>query len=465
MNHLLNYSINQIKSLYDFYSSQRVSVEEHVKANINKYKYGFLLHLFFASQSGEDVVLSEKGEQIISEMLDEFEKISCDDGGPARFEYRLKNDFVIEEGDEIDPNKARDGVMRLLQQPDILSESVLMMLIVKYEESISRLYRYLITKYPQAYLSERRISYSELMSFGSSIEEVKELFTSKEVDEFMRRPISDWYSTFSKKQKADFQLMDDLFEQFKEVYYRRNLFVHNQGIVNESYLSGVSQPSAIAGEVLKVDGEYLENAFMLTQLMLIDTFFGLRKVSDSQQEMIEWVTDFGYQCLIEKKWSQAKYVFKVLLASKDLNSFERIIAQVNYWIAIKNEEGIEAIRSDVESLDVSAMQLQFAVAKAALLNKNAKVRQLLDECVESNEIPAYYIQTWPLLNEFRASDEYARFVEDHRDYLEVGEYETPKKIEGELRSKESSDVDELFRESKAERLATTEIAEQESQTD
>lgn len=86
-------------------------------------------------------------------------------------------------------------------------------------------------------------------------------------------------------------------------------------------------------------------------------------------------------------------------------------------------EGISNIQTEVNSFDVSAMQLQFAVAKSALLDKHKEVAALLDQCLETGEIPAYYIKTWPLLNEFRASSEYIEFVDRHRDELDIVEYE------------------------------------------
>ena len=127
-----------------------------------------------------------------------------------------------------------------------------------------------------------------------------------------------------------------------------------------------------------------------------------------------------------------------------MQSIDQLIAKVNYWIAVKNLNGIDAIQQEVKNLDTSAMQLQFSVAKAALLDENDKLTDLLDECLKTNEIPAYYIKTWPLLNEFRNSEYYDTFVDKHRENMNIGEYETPSSNDALLLSESEKDSNELL---------------------
>ncbi len=425
MTELLRNSIRRIDNLYDYYLVQEESVNKYVCKSVKKYKYGIILDKFFASQIHPEieVSLSDKEEEVIAEMLEDYEICNSNESNYFRIRYKLKDDFTVDDGYIIDPVKSREDYSRLTQQPRILSESVLIMLLVMYEDAISSIYKYLIDKYPQAFLSDKSIKYSELISMNSNIEEIKQRFIDKEIDGIMREPISNWYDSFKKRQKASFLFAENLFEEFKEIYYRRNIIVHNQGIVNDIYLSNIKNPNVRTGERLNVDSHYIEKAFSITNLILVDTFFGLRRVADDNDELSDWISEYGYNCLVEKKWKQAQYIFQVLLQDEKMKDIDRFIAQINYWIAIKNIEGVSAIQKEVISLDVSAMKIMFSVAKEALLDNHQKVSDLLDICLEKREIPAYYIQTWPLLNEFRACDEYKRFVERHRDEMEIGEYE------------------------------------------
>ena len=148
------------------------------------------------------------------------------------------------------------------------------MLLVKYEDAIAGIYRYLLEAFPQAYLSDKSITYSELVSYDSDIDETKEKFIAKEIDEFMRLPLSEWYKSFESKQKALFFFEDNVFDQFKEVYYRRNLVVHNQGVVNEIYKKNIPNCSVELGERLFINEEYLSQAFLVARKVLIGTVWG-----------------------------------------------------------------------------------------------------------------------------------------------------------------------------------------------
>lgn len=419
---LLKNSINQIDNLFDYYLSQEKAINQSINDKLKKYKYGITLVRFFLAQAHpeKNIQIKPDEENIIERMLDEFEIIKNDES--IRIKYKLKDSFSVKEEYELNPNIAKEEVMRLLQQPAILSESVLMMLLIKYEDSISKLFRYLIEKIPGAFLSDKKITYSELMSMESNIDEIKNRFVDREIDEIMREPISSWYDSFQKRQKVNFLFEDNIFNKFKEIYYRRNLVVHNQGIVNDSYLGGVNSASVKLGDKLIVNKEYLKSAFSLTNMILIDTYFGMRKFSTNKDELVNWIIDYGYDCLVEKKWNQAKYIFKVILQDKDMQSLDTLVCRINYWIAIKNIDGIDAIKKEVDSLDVSALQLSFHVAKAALLDDNKTVLENLEKCIDNNEISSHYIKTWPLLEGFRNSDEYQILIDKYKEYMEIDEF-------------------------------------------
>ena len=428
MTDLLKNAINQIDNLNDYFVNQYDYVLKRVNKNKDKYKYGILLDKFFYNQMNPETTVdfSSEEESIVKELLADYNiKEDENNSDTIQVSYKLNESFD-KEGFETDPIKAREALISLFQQPDFLSESVLMMLLIKYEDSISRLYRYVIEKHPQAFLSKKSITYSDLLSMKSDIEEIKKRFVDDEIDAIMREPIDDWYSSFNSKQKATFLFEDNLFDDFKEIYYRRNLVVHNQGIVNDIYLSYVKNTKAEKGQKLFVDRKYLDRAFSLTSLMLVDTFFGLRKIADDKNELVEWIINsYGFKCLQEKKWEMAKYLYKVVLQDESILSADLIVAKINYMIAIKNIDGVDAIRDEVNNLDVSALKLTFVAAKSALLNEYEQVSDILDKCLEKNEIDSPSIKTWPLFNEFRESDEYIQFVERHKEEFDFGEYTAP----------------------------------------
>ncbi|MGO5444377.1 hypothetical protein ACTQXY_12825 [Faecalimonas sp. LCP19S3_D12] len=257
-NFLLENTIDKIQNLQEYYEKQISNIETRLKAEKEKYKYGVLLDKYFFSKSMD--IEDELTEEEISEVNKIVE--TCDvgkreDGVVVR--YKLKNISDLDKKYELDPRIATREYFKLFEQPRIHSESTLMMLLIRYEEAISGIFKYILMKYPEAYLKEKTITYSELMSIDTDIAEVKKHFIEKEAEDFMRLPIGEWYNTFVQKHKVKFDFGDDEFEKFKEVYYRRNLIVHNQGKVNEIYLKSIDpclSGSAQKGQILDVDREY-----------------------------------------------------------------------------------------------------------------------------------------------------------------------------------------------------------------
>lgn len=425
---LLRDALDSIDNLHDYYNSQKKYVKDYVVGNLERYKYGVIIDRYFWKKmvNLSEYEISEKEQEEIDKIILDYAIEEKEDGYVVYYKLNPAIDFSEY---EMDPQIAKTKFIKLIQQPSILNESMIMMLLVKYEEAIAGVYRFLLEVYPQAYLSSKSITYAELVSMESNIEEIKEKFIDKEIDEFMRLPISDWYKSFETKQKAKFEFKDDDFEKFKEVYYRRNLIVHNQGIVNEIYKNNISSCNVEIGERLEVDESYLNSAFSYARKIVIGTIWGLRKIADDVNELNDYLFGYGYDCLKMEKWDIAEYIFEILITDKKQREIDIICEQINMWISIKNGKGLDEIRGDVEKLDVSAMQKQFAVAKYALLEDFDKVNMYLEETIDK-DIPAWCVDEWPLLKQYRSSSQYQDFVSSHRDLFETKGYEPNKETVG-----------------------------------
>ncbi len=419
--YLLKDAITDIETLQEYYCSQKEFVHAYVKENIRKYRYGVLLDRFFMKKAFEldDIVVTDNEQKIISKMLAEYHIDEKEDGKVIMYKLNPEKDFSAY---EMNPYVARINSFKLVQQPNVLSESTIMMLLVKYEDAIAGIYRYLLEAFPNAYLSDKSITYSELVSFDTDIEEIKERFINKEIEEFMRLPISEWYKSFESKQKAKFIFDENEFDKFKEVYYRRNLIVHNQGVVNEIYMKNVPTCSVDLGERLHVGEEYLNQAFLLARKVLIGTVWGLRKTAEDIEDLDYYLFDFGYNCLKNQEWELAKYVFSMLLTEDNQPDSEKMCEQVNLWIALKNLYGVERIENDIKDLDVSALQTKFSIAKYALLDEFDSVSLLLEDAIET-EVPVWCVKEWPLFNQYRQSEEYKRFVEKNKELFDTEGYQ------------------------------------------
>ena len=423
-------SIRDMEALQECYNWQYCSLDKHIKEEIRKYIYGKCLDRFLLKvvTESEEIIITEEEQKVLDSILDDYNIVELDNGEKL-VQYKIKKSFNPPKDYEMNPHKARREYAKLAQQLDIQNDSAIMMLLVRYENCISGIYRFLLNNYPKAYLSNKSITYTELIECSTDIESIKAKFVEKEVDEFMRMPLSDWYKTFESKHKANFNYISEEMKAFREIYYRRNIIVHNQGIANDIYVLNSGNKNVEIGDRLIVDNRYINSAFEITVKVLIGTLWGLRKLADDKENICDELFDYGYRYLLEEKWELAKFINGLLLTDEDQSAADIMCERVNRWIAIKNLEGVGEINDEVNALDVSAMGLQFVIAKYALLDDFQKVSYYLEKAINDVLKPAD-IKEWPLLKQYRDSELYHEFVEKHASDFEIQGYANDDETEG-----------------------------------
>ena len=426
---LQNATIN-IESLKDYYLSQVDKITKSVEKEIKKYVPGMVVerYLFAMASHHEELLEGENGEkvkEVARRLVSDIEIGESEKTFSAS--YKLNEEFFKNNKWEMNPTKAAKEYQKLSVREEILNQSTLMMLLIKYEELIMGVFEYVITSYPNAYLKDKTLSYTEILEMDSKIEAVKEILLVREIDEIMRRPVSDWYKILSDKHKVDFKNLREIFEDFKVIYYRRNIIVHNNGIVNTIYINNVDKKkreNLKVGDVLTVDKAYLIKAFDLVYIMIYGTILNMSRISSDNLEIYNALQESAFQHMVDREWEISKFVYKNLLAEKsdDIPTADKEIWQVNYWISIKNADGLETIKEQISQHDVSVMEGKFKVAKACLLNEHSAVNELL-EIYLNNEIRALDIETWPLFLQYRKSKEYRDFRKKHTKDFEKQNYE------------------------------------------
>lgn len=422
---LLDSAITSIQNLENYYVSQIDSVTEQAKEEAEKYSYGVLLERFFYSKIFEntseanEIIFDEEDEEILENILDTYNVQQKENMGIVQ--YKIKNRSELEKKYELNPHKALLEYSKLVERPEILNNSTIMMLLVKYEEAISELLKYLINKYPNAYFNDKTITYAELISMNSDIKDIKKRFVEKEVEEIMRQPLSDWYKLFVSKHKAEFDVNSANFNDFKEIYYRRNLVVHNQNIVNESYLSNI-KTNLKKGEKIEIDKKYLTQAFKLTEMVIYDTFWALKKVSNAPVELQEVFFNRGFRHMLDSEWELSEHIYKLLKEEQQQNEADKICNMINYWISVKNQSRMEEILREIQEFDISATNQRFKVAKYALLDDYDNVSRILENTI-NNEVLVSHIEQWPLFIQYRESESYKEFRNKHKSLFEVQDYQ------------------------------------------
>lgn len=434
---LLEKAINDLDILQEYYEIQIDYIQKRVEEENQKYKYSIALEKFFFFNVIEEkgfnfpdkLEITDEEKKMVDQILEKYEFMDGEDG--IAISYKLKDTAkMLENQYELSPNKGLREYNKLQEQPRILGKTTLMMLIINYEEVIAGIFKQLISKYPNAYLTSKTMTYAEIMALDVSIKDIKKFFIDNEVETIMRMPLSDWYKIFETKHNAKFNFGKGIFEEFKEIYYRRNILVHNNGIVNRIYMDNVSEQfrdEIELGDDLDITLDYIKRAIDVTQMILYETFWSLRKVSDNREYLEQKLFDIGFEHMLQQKWHLSEFIYNNLKDEKEQNISSKTCNLINYWISLKNEGKFELIKKEIETFDVSAMDGQFKVAKYALLDDYEKVSYYLEQIIEKDMSPNT-VETWPLFIQYRLSGQYKEFKKLHADLFEIKQY-NPEEIE------------------------------------
>lgn len=421
----LKRSLLCIDSIGEYCESMDRYLVESIDKQMRKYNKALVIEKFFLSKIHEDaeIVLSSEEKSLIDRVLNDYEIKK--DGESISVTYQL-NRNAVSDTDEKNIGVAMDEARKLIQRPELLRESSLIMLLIRFEDAISGIVECLIRKYPEAYLSKKTISFSELISIGTDIENVKERFVRNQIEEFMRSSLSDWYKTLSGKHNVCFSFLEkDVFERFKEAYYRRNIIVHNGGVVNADYIKQTSNESVDVGEKLVVDREYIADTCSASKIVIIGTFWYLRDALGLGTSFERMLFDYGYECLVREQWDVARYINESLLENKNQDYSDILCEKINRWIAIKNNEGLDCIKDEIDGLDTSAMNPMYIAAKYALIDDFDMVTKCLDKAI-GHEVPAWTVKEFPLYRQYRDSVQYDEFVGRHEEMFSEENYEPNK---------------------------------------
>lgn len=300
------------------------------------------------------------------------------------------------------------------QQGDILRRGAIITLISHLEALIADLIHSFYTAYPEALPAEERtLTLAELREFGS-LADAEQSLVAKEVDAVLRDSLELQLRYFGKRPKLALDALDAILADLIEVDQRRNLYVHNRGVVNRLYLKKVGSEVAARmhaeeGKALRTDDEYLSSAIDTVFIVgVILSQLSWRKwhkdsVAAADAELIEVV----FEALSDQRYT---VVDKVALFAEKLpfhSDENRRIVIINHAIACRDTERKEAMEAVLSKCDWSACGLRFRIALAALRSDVDEVWRLVTRAAASEEIQRDDLEQWPLFRNIREQSDFA----------------------------------------------------------
>lgn len=171
----------------------------------------------------------------------------------------------------VDPETARSLLHAIASmakrspgQGPLLRRGALTTLLSFFEVLVSDLIQLFYSINPAALPADQKLSLADLRELGS-IEEAEESLASREAEKVLYRSLEDQLGHFSKELCVNLRPLDPELASFVEIGQRRNLLIHNNGVVNRQYLSRVADElieeyEIEQGETLRVREKYLTAA-------------------------------------------------------------------------------------------------------------------------------------------------------------------------------------------------------------
>ncbi len=415
---MADYFSSQLKISRAYYIMQYKNVEQASKKG-RKYNYlGAMIDFYLCKtvQGDTSFFETESGRKII-EMIQKTTTIEEIVTGESKsFSVKYNRELVSSKLNELNIQKASQEFEKYCQLIDIHNSNALVSLLIRLESFFQDYFEWLVKKYPDKYLQEKNIKYSEILKYD--FDGLKQQLTREAADAIMSQPLREWLRIIrSHKYKLD--SLNPYLEEFNEIYYRRNIIVHNKGEVNRMYLSNVRDCQTELGTQLHLDKSYILNAYSTAIIIIYGLLYAtLKSNPDDLLPYLSFLFNTGFNHMLEGDWKIGKFIFSTLSKDQNQEEIDIVLSQINLWICKKNSGEFKEIKDEITQTDYSAMNASIKMAKEMLLNNYDLGTYYLEEAIKSGQLSPDLVESWPIFIQYRKTKQYKQFKERHAVQIE-----------------------------------------------
>lgn len=306
-------------------------------------------------------------------------------------------------------------------QGHLLRQGAITSLLSTFEVLISEFIQHYYAMYPGKLPAKQALTLETLRELDSArVEDIETYLASSEADRLLYKNLKDQLAYFEELEVRIEPLKPEL-KHLTEVTQRRNLLVHNKGIVNRQYLSRVDDEligeyDIEQGKQLVVTERYLNAAIdtvyasglALTQLCWRTWDKASTATADSFV-----VQPILYDCLREKRFALANRIAERLKGARYASEPSKRRAVVNHAIALKELRLPNEMESVLSRMDWSSSSLDYTLALYALRDEDDEFYDLLPRAVRAEAVERWHLEEWPVYSHQRGTERFAQAVEEH----------------------------------------------------
>lgn len=296
------------------------------------------------------------------------------------------------------------------KQIKLIYNNSLVNLVSIYECSHTNILKCLFMKYPESIGSEKTLKISEIKMMGS-IEDAYNYLIEAELKDVMHKSVNDWHEYFNNKHKVKLEYFKFNKNNIVEIFERRNLIIHSNGVVNQIYCKNVDSSflnDIKIGDEIKVNNEYIENASVLLLTDFIYIFIQIWDKnkdlsSDENDEYETAISTIGFEYMCLDKYEISYYIYRMLLETKKVNAASKIVYELNYWICCKRLGNRDDVLNKISSVDYSAYDKDYQIGLAALKVDEDTLKALFEKS-DLNYMGKEELEEWPIFQWVRENE-------------------------------------------------------------
>jgi hypothetical protein len=305
---------------------------------------------------------------------------------------------------------------------ELLYKNSLISFLSSVEWFFAQILHYYYDKFPDsAGINEKNLKLSDLKSF-QTIKDAEKYLIEVKIEEVLRGNFESWIELLKKDLKLGLGYIDNMKDELVEIYQRRNLLVHNGGIVNSIYITKVKEElikDLEIGDPINVNKDYLDNSIWKLQLSFILVGAELWKKLDSEDKKRgDILTDIVYENVLKSRWEIADGISYFIINDAKMGTTDKLVSQLNNWLCKKRMNRYDTVKKDIDKADFSDKKEIFQLALAALKEDKESFFRLLPIALDSKQINIKRLEEFPILEEMRATEEYSKFKSESKYFKE-----------------------------------------------
>lgn len=331
-------------------------------------------------------------------------------------------DKEVKNKEYVDPMIARFHKIKYSEYNKCMENAALNSLIVLFEDFLSDTYRLLVMHSPEKYFKSKQINLFDVIK-AKDINDV----INNQIDIEVENKMFDAVKSLKEICSIEgINKNENLVLDYEELNARRNVCIHNRGMVNDKYLAVINNKNIRRGDFLETNLKYFEDAINLIYKIELSLVFELCVKFDDEKDTFDWDNELSAiifdDLLCDKKYNVCKHIYKIMSKCKNFDFENRTMYRINYINSCKQLNEKEEVEKELSNLDLSIAKKEFEIAKLCLQDKN---KEAYDKIKEDYPKPynAETIRDWPIFIDFRKSEYYSKLQEEYKSDFEIKTYE------------------------------------------